>query len=186
MFFVYLCTMNVIMMHDMKRFLMATVMLAIMVLGVSAASSRYITKVATVSVTTPVGNVPRLPYRLWVTYSDGSGEYRQVRWMNASEATEKAEADATMNPVGTEYKVRGFIIGDNTTSNGYPVSAEVKVVDNGQLKMDNGQWKVVDNSQSSMFNLQSSMFNLPSTSPSSASCCSLSRVEPPSSRHGTP
>ncbi len=129
MFFVYLCTMNVIMMHDMKRFLMAAVMLAIMVLGVSAASSRYITKVATVSVTTPVGNAPRLPYRLWVTYSDGSGEYRQVRWMNASEATEKAEADPTMNPVGTDYKVRGFIIGDNTTSNGYPVSAEVRVVD---------------------------------------------------------
>ena len=100
-----------------------------MVLGASAASPRYIEKVAAVSVTTPVGTVPRLPYLLWVTYSDGSGEYRQVRWMNASEATEKAEADATMNPVGTEYKVRGFIIGDNTTSNGYPVSAEVKVVD---------------------------------------------------------
>ena len=140
----------------MKRLLLTSVISAMMVVGASAASSRYIAKVAAVSVTTPVGYVPQLPYRLWVTYSDGSGEYRQVRWMNASEATEKAEADATMNPVGTEYKVRGFIIGDNTTSNGYPVSAEVKVVDNGQLKMDNGQWKVVDIVQSSMFNLQSS------------------------------
>ena len=60
--------------------------------------------------------------------------------MNASEATEKAEADATMNPVGTEYKVRGFVIGDNTTSNGYPVSAEVKVVDNYQLSIINYQF----------------------------------------------
>ena len=111
-----------------------------MVLGASAASPRYIEKVAAVSVTTPVGTVPQLPYLLWVTYSDGSGEYRQVRWMNASEATEKAEADATMNPVGTEYKVRGFVIGDNTTSNGYPVSAEVKVVDNYQLSIINYQF----------------------------------------------
>ncbi len=111
-----------------------------MVLGASAANLRYITKVAAVSVTTPVGTVPQLPYRLWVTYSDGSGEYRQVRWMNASEATEKAEADATMNPVGTEYKVRGFVIGDNTTSNGYPVSAEVKVLDNYQLSIINYQF----------------------------------------------
>ena len=118
-----------------------------MVLGASAASPRYIEKVAAVSVTTPVGTVPRLPYLLWVTYSDGSGEYRQVRWMNASEATEKAEADATMNPVGTEYKVRGFVIGDNTTSNGYPVSAEVKVVDsihNSQFTIHNSAIPVAD------------------------------------------
>ena len=117
---------------------MAGVVSSILVVGTSAASTRYITKVEAVSVTTPVGNVPRLPYQLWVTYSDGGGEYRQVKWMNTSEAIEKAEADPTMNPVGTEYKVRGFVIGDNTTSNGYPVSAEVKVV-------DKGQWKVSSN-----------------------------------------
>ena len=126
--------------NNMKRLLVA-VLSAMMVLCVSAASPRYITKVATVSVTTPVGNVPILPYQLWVTYSDGSGEYRQVRWMNASEATEKAEADPKMNPVGSEYKVRGFIIGDNTTSNGYPVSAEVKVVE--QEKANTGKTAVV-------------------------------------------
>ena len=78
---------------------------------------------------TPVGHAPQLPYQLWVTYADGRGEYRQVKWMNASEATEQAEANATINPIGTYYKVRGFVVGDNTTANGYPVSAEVKVVD---------------------------------------------------------
>ena len=117
------------MMHDMKRLWVAGILSAMMVLGASAASSRYITKVATVSVTTPVGNVPQLPYQLWVIYSDDSGEYRQVRWMNASEATEQAEANPAINPVGTIYKVRGFILGDNTTSNGYPITAEVRVVD---------------------------------------------------------
>ena len=117
------------MMHDMKRLWVAGILSAMMVLGASAASSRYITKVATVSVTTPVGNVPQLPYQLWVIYSDDSGEYRQVRWMNASETTEQAEANPAINPVGTIYKVRGFILGDNTTSNGYPITAEVKVVD---------------------------------------------------------
>ena len=121
--------MNVLMMHDMKRLWVAGILSAMMVLGASAASSRYITKVATVSVTTPVGNVPQLPYQLWVIYSDDSGEYRQVRWMNASEATEQAEANPAINPVGTIYKVRGFILGDNTTSNGYPITAEVRVVD---------------------------------------------------------
>ena len=113
----------------MKRLWVAGILSAMMVLGASAASSRYITKVATVSVTTPVGNVPQLPYQLWVIYSDDSGEYRQVRWMNASETTEQAEANPAINPVGTIYKVRGFILGDNTTSNGYPITAEVKVVD---------------------------------------------------------
>ncbi len=78
---------------------------------------------------TPVGHAPQLPYQLWVTYADGRGEYRQVKWMNASEATEQTEANATINPIGTYYKVRGFVVGDNTTANGYPVSAEVKVVD---------------------------------------------------------
>ena len=117
------------MMHDMKRLWVAGILSAMMVLGASAASSRYITKVAAVSVTTPVGNVPQLPYQLWVIYSDDSGEYRQVRWMNASETTEQAEANPAINPVGTIYKVRGFILGDNTTSNGYPITAEVRVVD---------------------------------------------------------
>ena len=82
-----------------------------------------------VCVETPVGNAPRLPYQVWVKYADGKGEYRQVRWTNASEATEQAEANPAINPVGTIYKVRGFILGDNTTSNGYPITAEVRVVE---------------------------------------------------------
>ncbi len=93
----------------------------------AADGRRSIKSVESVSIASPVGNAPKLPYRLWVNYSDGRGEYRQVKWLNASEATERAEADATLNPVGTEYRVRGFIVGDNTTSNGYPVSALVKV-----------------------------------------------------------
>ena len=90
---------------------------------------RSIVSVKNVSVETPVGNAPRLPYQLWVEYADGKGEYRQVKWLNASEATEQAEANPAINPVGTTYKVRGFIIGDNSTANGYPVTADVKVTD---------------------------------------------------------
>ena len=76
-----------------------------------------------------MGNAPRLPYQLWVTDANGHSEYRQVKWMNTSEATEQAEANPNINPVGTIYKVRGFILGDNTTPNGYPVSAEVRVME---------------------------------------------------------
>lgn len=82
-----------------------------------------------VHVKTPVGTAPRLPYQLWVTYTDGSNEYRQVRWTNAAPDTEQAQADAAQNPVGTEYEVKGYITGDNSTSLGFPVSAQVQVVD---------------------------------------------------------
>ena len=81
-----------------------------------------------VNVQAPVGTAPRLPYQLWVTYSDGTKEYRQVRWTNAAPATEQAQADATQNPVGKQYEVKGYITGDNTTTQGYPVTAQVQVV----------------------------------------------------------
>ena len=99
--------------------------------GVANAHTESLTIVSaeSVSVEVPVGNAPRLPYQLWVEYSDGKGEYRQVRWQNTGEATERAEANPDTNPVGSIYKVRGYILGDNTTPNGYPVTAEVKVVD---------------------------------------------------------
>ena len=106
-----------------------TVLLAILLTGSThAADYRTFASIENVSVEVPVGNAPRLPYRLWVTYADGGGEYRQVKWLNSWEATEMAEANADINSVGTTYKVRGFILGDNTTPNGYPVTAEVTVV----------------------------------------------------------
>ena len=92
-----------------------------------------------VSVEAPVGHAPQLPYQLWVKYADGKGEFRQVRWMNSSEATEQAEANPAINPAGTIYKVRGFIIGDNTTSNGYPVWAEVKVVSSSKSQVSSNK-----------------------------------------------
>lgn len=94
----------------------------------SAASGRHISKVETVSVTTPEGTAPRLPYLVYVTYSDGAVEWRQVKWDNFPRETEEAEADAAACPAGTVYEVTGNIIGDNTTERGYPVSAQVRVV----------------------------------------------------------
>ena len=134
---IYLCSMNILMKHDMKKIVMAGLVSVLFLTGASAADRRDVVNVEKVNVEVAVGNAPRLPYQLWVTYGDGSGEYRQVRWLNASEATERAEADAALNPVGTEYRVRGFITGDNSTPNGYPVSAAVKVVDNYELRITN-------------------------------------------------
>ena len=116
---------------------MAGLVYVLFLTGAWAADRRDVVNVEKVNVEVAVGNVPQLPYQLWVTYGDGSGEYRQVKWLNASEATERAEADSSINPVGTEYKVRGFIIGDNSTPNGYPVMAAVKVVDNYELGITN-------------------------------------------------
>jgi hypothetical protein len=47
-----------------------------------------------------VGTVPRLPYQVWVTYSDGKSEYRQTRWSNSHLPPEQAQADRRKNPVG--------------------------------------------------------------------------------------
>ena len=80
-----------------------------------------------VYVESPVGTVPRLPYQVWVTYTDSTAEYRQVRWSNASLATEQVMADESLYPIGKEYTIDGFIIGDNTTAEGYPIKAQIKV-----------------------------------------------------------
>ena len=112
----------------MKRSILIGLLATGLFAGATAKDYRSIKSVETVSVEVPVGNAPRLPYQVWVDYSDGKGEYRQVKWLNSSEATEAAEANPTINPVGIIYKVRGVILGDNSTPNGYPVSAEVKVI----------------------------------------------------------
>ena len=127
--------MNDLTMHDMKRLFVAVGFSAVMILGASAASSRSITKVETVSVEVPVGNAPRLPYQLWVTYADGKGEYRTVKWTNTSLDVEQEQADGSRHPVGSTYQVRGFIVGDNTTANGFPVKANVSVVEGETSKV---------------------------------------------------
>lgn len=92
---------------------------------------RNIRKVQHVSVCSPEGTVPCLPYRVWVTYSNGQSEYHQVKWVNSSTIAEQEQSDKTKYPVGTEYVVKGYILGDNTTPDGYPVAADVKVVAGG-------------------------------------------------------
>ena len=119
----------------MRKLLLTGVLATGLLITATANDYRTIANVERVSVESPVGNAPRLPYQLWVEYSDNKGEYRQVKWLNASEATENAEANPAINPVGTIYKVRGYIIGDNTTPNGYPVSAEVRVVESEKCQV---------------------------------------------------
>ena len=93
-----------------------------------ASAERKIKSVEPVSVNAEIGTAPRLPYRLWVTYSDGSSEWRQVRWTNSAPSVEREMADREKHPAGSSYEVTGFITGDNTTTAGYTVKANVKVV----------------------------------------------------------
>ena len=106
--------------------------------GMTTAATVYrtISKVGAISVDCPVGTVPRLPNLVWVTYSDGYSEYRQVRWANSPLVDEQAEADAQKHPAGSQYEIGGFVIGDETTDNGYPVKAQVKVVAEGYQTPD--------------------------------------------------
>ncbi len=89
---------------------------------------RKIKSVEVINVQSPEGTVPRLPYQVWVTYSDGTSEFRQTKWGNAALATEQEQANAELYPAGKEYKIEGVIIGDNTTPDGYPIEANIKVV----------------------------------------------------------
>ena len=91
-------------------------------------NGREIVAVAPIVVESPEGTAPRLPYRIWTSYSDGKSEFRQVRWTNDARSEEEAEA---AKKAGSEYTVKGYIIGDNTTADGYPVEAKVKVVKGG-------------------------------------------------------
>lgn len=90
---------------------------------------RIISKTDTLRITTPSGTVPRLPHLIWVTFSDGNGGYRQVRWENAALSTEQELADAKKYPAGSRYTIDGYVIGDNTTANGLPIKAFIEVTD---------------------------------------------------------
>ena len=91
---------------------------------------RTIKKVAPIVVNCPVGTSPNMPNRIWVTYRDGYSEYRQVKWANSPLSTEQDEANAQIHPAGSQYQLKGYIVGDETTDNGYPITASIKVVGN--------------------------------------------------------
>ena len=88
---------------------------------------RAILRAEPVRVSCPAGFAPTLPSRVWVSYTDGSGQWRQVRWTNATQGDEAAEADSLRHPVGSQYEVVGYVVGDETTASGYPVKAVVSV-----------------------------------------------------------
>lgn len=116
---------------DLKQFTLLIGVACLPGMTTAATVYRTISKVEAISVDCPVGTAPRLPNLVWVTYSDGYSEYRQVRWANAPLADEQAEADAQKYPAGSQYEIGGFVIGDETTDNGYPVKAQIKVVAEG-------------------------------------------------------
>lgn len=90
---------------------------------------RSIAKIGAIKVEAPEGTVPRLPWQVWVTYSDGTGEWRQATWTNHMHATEQQQADKTLHPAGSSYEVKGFVIGDNATDSGFPIVAKVNVTE---------------------------------------------------------
>lgn len=116
---------------DLKQFTLLIGVACLPGMTTAATVYRTISKVEAISVDCPVGTAPRLPNLVWVTYSDGYSEYRQVRWANAPLTDEQAEADAQKHPAGSQYEIGGFVIGDETTDNGYPVKAQIKVVAEG-------------------------------------------------------
>lgn len=87
--------------------------------------ARQLVNAETIQVESPVGTAPRLPWQVWVQYSDGTAGYRQVKWTNAARATEEEQASY---PTGKQYEVVGYVTGDNSTEQGYRIKASVTVV----------------------------------------------------------
>lgn len=104
------------------RTLLLSVSLALLV---ACQTEKTIQRVPEVFVDAPEGTVPVLPYQVWVHYADRSGEWRQVKWTNSLRETEEEEAAL---PGGSVYTVQGYVLGDNTTEDGFPVEARVTVV----------------------------------------------------------
>ncbi len=113
----------------MKRILLLVLSFTYFLTLSISAKPRQIRNVEPVKVSVAVGSVPVLPWQVWVNYSDGVGEWRQTRWTNSLRKTEEEQADPALHPVGSEYTIEGFVIGDNTTDLGYPIEARVKVVE---------------------------------------------------------
>ena len=59
---------------------------------VACQAEKTIHRVPEVLVDAPEGTAPVLPYQVWVTYADRSGEWRQVKWTNSLRETEEEEA----------------------------------------------------------------------------------------------
>ena len=111
---------------QLRPFLSTFLLLSVsMLLLSSCGAKKTIRTVAEIRVEAPEGTAPVLPYQIWVTYADRSGEWRQVKWTNSLRETEEEEAAL---PVGETYTVQGYVLGDNSTENGYPVEAQVTVV----------------------------------------------------------
>jgi DUF1680 family protein len=107
-----------------RRYLPAILLLSAILFS-ACAPKKSIRTVEDIRVDAAVGTAPVLPYQVWVTYADRSGEWRKVKWTNSLRETEEEEAAL---PVGSAYTVQGYVLGDNTTENGFPVEAKVTVV----------------------------------------------------------
>lgn len=115
-------------MKSILNILLTAVRVALIAVASTTISAQVIVSADEVNIKCPVGTSPRLPYQLLATYSDGTKAYRQVKWSNAERHTEEEQADNQRYPAGKCYTVEGFITGDDTTAEGYPVTANVNVV----------------------------------------------------------
>ena len=90
----------------------------------------------------PRGTAPKLPYRVWVEYTDGYAEWRNTMWpwQAASNPASGPPAIAGWTPSNVEntwkgyatdreYTVSGWILGDGATAYGYPITVGCVVVE---------------------------------------------------------
>ena len=114
-------------MNALKRLLLYHTLIPVALFITAQRVERTIEHVEHINISCPIGTVPRLPYQVLVTYSDSTQAYRQVRWNNSALATELEQADSSRFPAGTKYTIEGYITGDYTTPEGFPITADVTV-----------------------------------------------------------
>ena len=88
-------------------------------------AGRSIVSYEAINVDCPQGTAPKLPNLVKVTYSDGETELRKIQWGGNTVANQTTQAGYAVDHT---YTLNGNIIGDNSTTNGFVVTANITVV----------------------------------------------------------
>lgn len=91
----------------------------------ASANSREIKQTENIQIEVQQGQVPSLPFSVFVTYTDGTQAWRQTRWELCQRSDEEL---LTKKTVGESYTLKGYILGSDASGLGYPIEARVRVV----------------------------------------------------------
>lgn len=108
-----------------QKFLLIVIICLTTHVAIAKPKQRKIKHTEEIKIEVQQGQVPLLPFSVFVTYSDGSQEWRQTRWDPYQRADEEM---LTKKAIGERYTLKGYILGSNASNLGNPIEAKISVV----------------------------------------------------------